>query len=343
MNAETGSIKYVFLDILGFTKDRSVEAQSDIIKEMNRIVEESLSSFSIPKEQLIVLPTGDGLCIALIDLSKIFDIHLLIALRILELLDSYNSGIKDHKRSFQLRIGLNENVDNLITDFNAQRSVAGAGISFAQRIMENADGNQILVSSIVHETLRHRDKYMNLFRPFTAKGKHGQTLQVYQYIGQGHTGLNIEIPSNFVQPKPIAKSLPKIVAYYLAHALANQKFFIENVSDGSNYPGIVLLYFLALDSESASNAPHYEKPQLKTMGAGKLRIEEQFTYYNDIDFWVTCRFSHEIKEKYLKEFSDCFEGEIFDKRYCIVSEKGKLKLQKDWPEIWKEFFGEFRT
>jgi hypothetical protein len=342
MDAETAPIKYIFLDIVGFTKDRSVEAQSDIITQMNRIVRESILSYSIPKEQLIILPTGDGLCIAIIDMPKIYDIHLLIALKITELINNYNSGIEDAKRRFQVRIALNENVDNLVTDFNGQRNVAGAGISLAQRIMENADGNQIIISTIVYETLRHRDKYMNLFRTFTAKGKHGQTFSVYQYIGKEHIGLNIEIPSNFTPRQAIDKRLPELLAYYLAHALLNQEFFVTK-NDPDSYPGIVLLYFLSCDSETASNASYYEKPQNFTHGAGRLSFEEQFKYYDDIDFWVICRFAREIANQYLYEFYYCFEGANFLPAYCIVSEKGKSKLKKDWPEIWQEFFGESET
>ena len=37
----TESFKYIFLDIVKFTK-RSVEAQSDVIKELNKIVKESV-------------------------------------------------------------------------------------------------------------------------------------------------------------------------------------------------------------------------------------------------------------------------------------------------------------
>ena len=106
MDADTALVKYVFIDVVGFTKDRSVEAQSDIIMNMNRIVDETISGYSIPREKLIVLPSGDGLCIALVNLLQPLDIHLLVAISIIERLYSYNYETTDERRRFLLRIGI---------------------------------------------------------------------------------------------------------------------------------------------------------------------------------------------------------------------------------------------
>ncbi len=45
----TVDAKYVFLDIVGFTRNRSVEAQSDIVGYLNGIVNDSLASSQIPE------------------------------------------------------------------------------------------------------------------------------------------------------------------------------------------------------------------------------------------------------------------------------------------------------
>ena len=47
MDAETAQVKYVFIDVVDFTKERSVEAQSHIIKILNKIVEDSFVHNSI--------------------------------------------------------------------------------------------------------------------------------------------------------------------------------------------------------------------------------------------------------------------------------------------------------
>jgi hypothetical protein len=103
MDTETASIKYIFLDVVEFTKDRSVEAQSDIIINMNKIVMDAILHFSFPKEKLIVIPTGDGLCIALINVSN-YEVHILLSLDIIDRLNKHNLETDDKKRSFSFRI-----------------------------------------------------------------------------------------------------------------------------------------------------------------------------------------------------------------------------------------------
>src|SRR5207247_1118195 len=112
-------------------------------------------------ENRILLPTGDGMCIALIATYLPYDIHLTLAVEILSALERRNTEITDPMRRFEVRIGLGENVDNLVTDANGHPNVAGYGINTSQRVMSLADGNQILVSRTVFETLRGRERYMN--------------------------------------------------------------------------------------------------------------------------------------------------------------------------------------
>jgi hypothetical protein len=342
MKAETASIKYIFIDVVGFTKDRSVEAQSDIVEKLNEIVSHAISSNPIPEDHLIVLPSGDGLCIALIELPQPFDIHLILALDILKELDNYNANIEDKMRKFEIRIGINENIDNIIIDYNKHRNVAGAGISMAQRIMNLADGSQILIGQTVYEILQHREKYLNAFKIYQAKGKHGIEFDVYQYTLQGHNWLNIQTPSIFSPQKPVETRISKLVAYYFAHAIANKEFFIKKINrSGYEYVSIVLLYLLASDSESKSNAKEFESPSIKTWSTGNVSIDEQFEYYNKIDYWTICLLSKEISERYLGKFIYFFEKEadIFT-LYAFINEKGREKLKREWPDIWEEFFGQ---
>lgn len=177
----TASFKYIFLDIVRFTK-RSVEAQSDVIKELNRIVKESVKTHNLQADNIIYIPTGDGICIAMRGVLP-FDIHMLISLDILAKIQEYNENQSDDMRKFGVRIGVNENVDNVIEDINGRINVAGSGVNFASRIMDNADEGQILISETVYEILCAREKYMNLFKSYNAKIKHSITIPVHQYIG----------------------------------------------------------------------------------------------------------------------------------------------------------------
>ena len=80
---ETANVKYVFVDVVGFTKDRSVEAQSDVIGLLNEVITQSLKSCKLEDEKLILIPTGDGVAVAIID-SKDWDVDLRLRVAILE-------------------------------------------------------------------------------------------------------------------------------------------------------------------------------------------------------------------------------------------------------------------
>jgi class 3 adenylate cyclase len=150
----TISAKYIFLDIVGFTHNRSIEAQTDIIGVLNSIVLEAVSRYCIDAENRILLPTGDGICLVLLGIESPYDIHIQIALSLIEGIEKHNSTAIDEQRKFKIRVGINSNTDNLVTDVNGNQNIAGAGINLAQRVMSAADGNQILVGQPVFDTLR---------------------------------------------------------------------------------------------------------------------------------------------------------------------------------------------
>ena len=345
--AKTALIKYIFLDIIGFTNNRSVEAQTDLIGYLNSMVTESLEKHNLSTKgniapeshgQTILIPTGDGICIALIDVGHEYDIHLRVALDILALIDKHNSETSDDMRKFEVRIGLNENVDNLVTDINGNQNVAGMGISMAQRTMSQADGSQILVAQATYGTLFAREQYMKSFRMYKAKAKHGIEFYVYQYIDNDKIGLNIKTPEVFIPPRPMVKGplkLTKCVAYYLAHAIKNENFFISKKGVYLNFSTILLLHFLALDSAEKSSAGKYKEPIFMTWKANSASIEIQWDYYSKVDNWIALEFSNRIMAD-LVEYADCFEyGGLT--MYTFVNEKGQKKLKDEWPEIWQEF------
>jgi hypothetical protein len=65
--SETARVKYVYVDVVGFTAGRSVEAQSYIVEKMNAIVREATQGSGAAEDQTIFIPTGDGIAIALIE------------------------------------------------------------------------------------------------------------------------------------------------------------------------------------------------------------------------------------------------------------------------------------
>ena len=220
LTAKTVRAKYVFLDIVGYSRNRSVEAQTYIINAMNEIAKTAIQIHRIPRRKYIPLSTGDGLCIALLDIDTPYDVHLEMSRTILFNINKHN-GMQDNiSRKFEVRIGINENTDNIVKDFSGRRNIAGAGINYAQRIMDMADNSQILLSSPVHATLSQREKYTNKFRRFRGVIKHGEQIEVYQFIEPKNYTLNSEQPSRFVSPKRKSEpNLSMLSAFYFAFCI----------------------------------------------------------------------------------------------------------------------------
>lgn len=190
-------VKYVFLDVVGYSR-RIVEIQARIISALNEIVRAALDEYTIGGTDRVLIPTGDGLCIGLLTATDDnYDLPVRVALSILRRLAKHNehSGEDD---SFQVRIGIDQNVDNLVTDINGNLNVAGTGINMAARIMDLADSNQILVSQTVHSELYTRELYHSKLRKLPVVNvKHGVPLQVFQYVQEDFPGLDCNLPTKW--------------------------------------------------------------------------------------------------------------------------------------------------
>lgn len=329
--ATTVHAKYIFLDVVDFTKNRSVEAQADIVCALNRVVESSVAELNLPKESLIFIPTGDGICIVLLNIESPYDAHLLAALSIVRGVSEHNDQTENDMRKFLVRIGINSNTDNLITDINANRNIAGAGISMASRIMGMADGNQILVGEPVFDTLRYREKYMSSFRPFSATVKHKVQIPVYQLVEGGHYGLDTNIPHAF-QAKRTEIALEKRAAYYFAHAIRHKNLILERLAKFEAPSCVILFWFLSMGAERRSEGMEvYEVYQ-----ADDVFIEERLNYYNSLDRDMKHLLAELIIHEHLKKYEENFEH-TGTMEYVFINSNGKKKLASEWRKIWDEF------
>ena len=197
--------KYIFLDIVKYST-RSVEGQTAVIKALNKIVEQVANEYKIDADHSIYIPTGDGMCIGLINVTNPYDIHIRISLDILKLIKEYNKKEKDPTHKFEVRIGINENDDNLVIDINGKRNFAGSGINIAQRIMNCGDANMILVSSSVKDRLSARDAYLNKFKGYKVTIKHGEKITVYQFIDDSIRYLSVDTPSAILKEEKRRKN-----------------------------------------------------------------------------------------------------------------------------------------
>lgn len=331
--------KYVFLDVVKFSQ-RSAEAQSEIVARLNEIVRTSLP---VPADELerscIFIPTGDGMCIAFINLELPYDIHIQTALRILKALDKYNYETEDETRKFQIRIGINQNTDILVTDINSRLNVAGAGINMAARIMDKADGGQVLVSGTVYDELQPSEMYMDKFRPFHASGKHDIRFQVFQFIGEGHTGLNTDIPTDFA-PKEESKPEPKLTkreAYYFANAIKNKDSLVRLKDEVRQieHKAAVVYWIISLENEMTSIKGVLDRHDL-WWELSEKPFAEQLKHLDDVDFNVLLEFSNLIS-RMLGRHGQCFIRRTVVDLNVLPNEKAEAKLKDEWPSIWDEF------
>jgi len=202
--------------------------------------------------------------------------------------------------------------------------------------MDNADAGQVLVSQSVYETLRHREKYLDRFRPVIARGKHGIKFQAFQFHSPNKLGLN-----NKVLPgaSDEAKGTPKfthIAAYYVGHALLHQKFLESRKADpGRDYTAIVLLTLLAEDSVEAANTPSHEEADSNVWTEGSSTFEEQYKHYYEMEFWPRCMLADCLAQKNLQSYDEYFEDKAggYRKCYCVIRPSALHKLRAEWPEV----------
>lgn len=302
-----------------------------------------MAALGLADEAINYLPTGDGICIGIFGDQSDFDAHIRLALHVLDDVERHNASAEDEMRRFQVRVGLNENTDNVVTDINGEENLAGAGINTAQRVMSFADGSQVLVSASVHETLRHREKYMEGFRQLRGVAKHGVTMSVFQFVDD-HPGLSTEIPAILApkKPKPEHK-LTAPEAYYLAHAIANEGA-IAQISDGekihgqTSYSLVVALYFLASDSVQQAQLTQYGELRPHIVGEGTLIFEQAVDYYDTVNFWLVAEFCNFAQKELTHVASYLAEsGRALGTIWHIVSEEGRRRLREQHPAIWEQF------
>lgn len=330
------SAKYIFIDVVNYTYDRPSEAQIDITSSLNKIVKESIVVNKINTEDILFIPTGDGVCITLKNVSyEFFDAHLKVALTILEKLYGYNQKIIDKKRQYSIRIGLNENVDNIVIDINGNVNVSGAGINTCQRIMDFAGPNQIMVGPQVHEILAKREIYFENFRCFKDVSIKNGKINIYQFFNEKTISLNNEFPPRLEKTIKTEQKLPEITAYYLAllHSQKDKIIKLKNMKEGSNlnYTLTVAFWFLANDflgKSKKTETDHYSP------FSPFNSLDELIKCLDEINYRVICGFSGLIERH--QNFSHWIDRCTEEDGVLFLNEYGLKKLEQDWPQIFKD-------
>jgi hypothetical protein len=183
---------------------------------------------------------------------------------------------------------------------------------------------------------------MGCFEQHSKTIKHGDLLTMYQLKIEGAVGLNTETPTALKPTKAPDKQEPRLerwMAYYMAHAIRNKRTILDkNLSNERAI--VILLHFLAKDSEEEADATELDTLYPETYKAGEATFEEQYEYYTQVDTQVSWELYNLIIDKHVwaasasRYFHRSFDGMI---DYRFISEAGERKLRQDWPHIWESF------
>jgi len=175
---------FFFVDIVGLSDPiMSTKTQIKKIKVLNESIKECDAYKNTPKESILTLPSGDGMCLGFLQDTQV---PLLLASQLHEKLNEYNKG-KIPSEIVRIRIGLHSGNCFVVDDIVGNKSVWGPGIVLCRRVMDFGDDGHILLTARLAEDLYElSDEYKQYIKPvhdFTIK--HGQTILVYSAYGKG--------------------------------------------------------------------------------------------------------------------------------------------------------------
>src|SRR4051812_26564087 len=104
MSIKTRHVKYAFADVVDFTRERTIEAQVEIIQALNAAFRSAVGDLEV-----IYLPTGDGICVGIVQSDAPADTHLKVALDVIRRMHEWSSD-KGGNRACKVRFGINESV-----------------------------------------------------------------------------------------------------------------------------------------------------------------------------------------------------------------------------------------
>ncbi len=157
----------LFIDIVGYST-LLIEEQKERLALLNDIVLATPQVRESPDEQLVKLPTGDGMALVFRHSSEE---PARCALEIAEALQKHPE--------IPVRMGIHSGPVSEVTDVSGRTNIAGAGINMAQRVMDCGDAGHILLSQRVADDLaQYRQWAPRLHDLGECEVKHGLRLHL---------------------------------------------------------------------------------------------------------------------------------------------------------------------
>src|SRR5438876_607736 len=195
----------LFIDIVGYSKLLN-EEQKERLNQLTEIVLATTPVREAADEQLVRLPTGDGMALVF---RRSAEEPARCALEIAEALQKHPE--------LPVRMGIHSGPVSEVTDVSGRTNIAGAGINMAQRVMDCGDAGHILLSQHVAEDLVHSRQWASRLRDLgECEVKHGVRLHLVNLYAEPLG--NAAVPQKFQQakPKPAAEKPARRSAEWIA-------------------------------------------------------------------------------------------------------------------------------
>jgi len=179
----------LFIDIVGYSK-LLIEEQRERLNQLTEIVLGTAQVRASGDEQLVRLPTGDGIALVF---RHSAEEPARCALEIAE-------ALRKHPE-LPVRMGIHSGPVSEVTDVSGRTNIAGAGINTAQRVMDCGDAGHILLSQHVADDLIQYRLWAPRLRDLgDCEVKHGVRLHLVNLYAEPLG--NAAVPQKFQQAKP---------------------------------------------------------------------------------------------------------------------------------------------
>ena len=178
----------LFLDVVGYSK-LLIDEQKEQMRQLTDIVLATAQVLESTNEQLVRLPTGDGMALVFRNNPEE---PAQCALEVAR-------ALKEHPE-IAVRMGIHSGPVSEVTDLNERTNIAGAGINLAQRVMDCGDAGHILLSQRVAEDLSEYRQWSAHLHPLgECEVKHGVKLSVTNLFGDDFG--NAAVPARFARSR----------------------------------------------------------------------------------------------------------------------------------------------
>ncbi|HEV7683904.1 MAG TPA: adenylate/guanylate cyclase domain-containing protein [Pyrinomonadaceae bacterium] len=185
-------VPILFMDIVGYSKIPKDSDQKVAIETLIEIVKQALEEANYELDQVVSLPTGDGMCLCF---NTGTDGPLIVAAKVQTLL---TRKFKGQKRRIHVRMGIHSGNVLRIRDLKGSYNLAGAAINISQRAMNCGDEGHILCTLDAYKIFKgmegdYEKRLKPIKQPFTVK--HGARLRLYNYFCKDEGFGNYNEPS----------------------------------------------------------------------------------------------------------------------------------------------------